>query len=60
MLMLGDQKVVCGCCEQPLQCLLYPADWVCDVRLLSPHDSFSTQDLPQSLVVSHDEGEGED
>jgi hypothetical protein len=50
--------VVCGCCEQPLQCLLYPADWVCDARLLSPHRLFSTRNLLQSLAVSHGEGEG--
>lgn len=49
MLMLGGQKM-CGCCEKPPQCVLYPADWFA-MRAFALTTPFTLHsDLSQRLV----------
>jgi hypothetical protein len=59
MLMLGVLGV-CGYCELALQCVLYPADWVCDV-LVSTTMIIHTSNLSQGSVNGlFRDGNGED
>lgn len=53
MLMLGGLRV-CGCCEQALQCVLYPADWFFATRSRLHLADGSAPGSVASLVYGHD------